>query len=322
MDIPEINLEISKKIQRLSNLYDVEIQVLGREGASKERLDEARIRKEAFAKASKALANYPLPLKDIKPAGIPGVGKSSVEIIKQYLKKGSSDRIDEMEEKYGVMLDKTAEFKKYYGMGPKKAFDMASEFSNLESVPKERLTTQMKTSMKQEDPEGKIITRDVAEEIETKIQNSLEGCTWKLSGSYRRGAQEMGDLDLIVADCDLPKVIKKLKWLLGDQLSQGAAEYKGYTKEGYRIDISTVSEGSYYYALLHSTGSGDFNKLMREKAISFGLLLSQHGLYDRNDKERLFSVKVESEKEIFYALDLKYLPPSKRVKGIAKLEGY
>ena len=106
MDIPEINLEISKKIQRLSNLYDVEIQVLGREGASKERLDEARIRKEAFAKASKALANYPLPLKDIKPAGIPGVGKSSVEIIKQYLKKGSSDRIDEMEEKLNVFGNK------------------------------------------------------------------------------------------------------------------------------------------------------------------------------------------------------------------------
>jgi DNA polymerase lambda len=45
-----------------------------------------------------------------------------------------------------------------------------------------------------------------------------------------------------------------------------------------RIDIKVYPREQYGFALLYFTGSGQFNRELREHALSMGMTLSDHGL--------------------------------------------
>jgi DNA polymerase/3'-5' exonuclease PolX len=76
-----------------------------------------------------------------------------------------------------------------------------------------------------------------------------------------------------------------------------------------RIDVRYMPYNSYYSAILYFTGSKDFNRKMRQIAISMGYKLNEYGLYDENGKP----FTINSEKEIFDILGMEYLIPSKRI---------
>ena len=74
-----------------------------------------------------------------------------------------------------------------------------------------------------------------------------------------------------------------------------------------RIDIRFVPFQSYYSALLYFTGSFQLNREMRQVAKKLGYKLNEYGLY-KNKK----LIKVNSEKDIFDKLKLKYQEPKYR----------
>ena len=89
-------------------------------------------------------------------------------------------------------------------------------------------------------------------------------------------------------------------------------KYMGFSKlldnPPRRIDIRFVPFDSYYSALLYFTGSGDFNKKMRQIAKDKGYKLSEYGLFDKNGKQ----FKVSSERDIFKLLNMEFLVPRLR----------
>ena len=83
--------------------------------------------------------------------------------------------------------------------------------------------------------------------------------------------------------------------------------YKGYINfknNIYRIDIICVKFENYYTALLYFTGSFEFNINMRQIAKKNNYLLNRYGLYFQNKK-----IKINSEKDIFNVLKVKYIMP-------------
>jgi len=60
--------------------------------------------------------------------------------------------------------------------------------------------------------------------------------------------------------------------------------------------------------LLYFTGSKGFNISIRSEARKKGLLLNQHGLFDNKGNR----IPAYTEKEIFDALSVKYVPPNFR----------
>ena len=78
-------------------------------------------------------------------------------------------------------------------------------------------------------------------------------------------------------------------------------------KEVRRIDIRFVPFQSYYSALLYFTGSYQLNQEMRQIAKKLGYKLNEYGLY-KNKK----LIKVNSEKDIFDKLKMKYKEPKYR----------
>ena len=111
--------------------------------------------------------------------------------------------------------------------------------------------------------------------------------------------------------------------------SSGTTKFMGLGKieDYYRhIDIFYYSEKEYPFALLFSTGSGQFNIEMRADAIKKGYSLSEKELvYKDNTKISAEEYKSDigkdypkDEEDIFDFLGLKYIKPENRQSGAIK----
>ena len=107
------------------------------------------------------------------------------------------------------------------------------------------------------------------------------------------------------------------------------ATLPGAKKRVYRhIDIFAYPHLQFAFAILHATGSRDFNIQLRKHALGLGWSLSEHGL--KSVKEELTGVEAEQppptdmiqhkikkpqfteEKDIFRFLDYAYVAPTER----------
>jgi DNA ligase-1 len=164
-----------------------------------------------------------------------------------------------------------------------------------------------------------------------------EGVKMQLVGSYRRKAIDSGDIDILLTSKDseqgkklMTNFIKEL--LKTDNLdaslvfSSGTTKFMGLGKieDYYRhIDIFYYSEKEYPFALLFSTGSGQFNIEMRADAIKKGYSLSEKELvYKDNSKVTTEEYKSDigkdyptEEKDIFDFLGIVYIEPENRQSG-------
>ena len=123
------------------------------------------------------------------------------------------------------------------------------------------------------------------EEIDTlkNIISSILKIKFDICGSYRRGALESGDVDILISqnDGDLKKIVKTLQkhGIIIDSLTtEGSTKFMGIYRindMSRRIDIRMVSPDSYYAAVLYFTGNKNFNVYLRQKAIDNGYTLNE-----------------------------------------------
>ena len=150
------------------------------------------------------------------------------------------------------------------------------------------------------------------------------GVVGSLAGSYRRGKESSGDVDLLLRSDDasvLDQVVTRLTatgYLL-ETLAHGSKKFMGICRlEGgipRRIDILLTTVEEYPYALLTFTGSDKFNVLVRAHAITRGYSLNEHGLKGGV----LPASPLLTEEAILAFLGLKYVKPEDRTETV-KLE--
>ena len=170
-----------------------------------------------------------------------------------------------------------------------------------------------------------------------KMKVKPSGVQIELVGSYRRGAETSGDIDILLTSDDqeegkklMTNFIKEL--LRTDNLdsslvfSSGTTKFMGLGKidNYYRhIDIFYYSKKEYPFALLFSTGSGQFNIEMRADVSKKGYSLSEKELVYKNgvkisEEEYLSDIGKNyptDEKDIFNFLGLVYIEPKDRKSG-------
>jgi DNA polymerase beta len=177
----------------------------------------------------------------------------------------------------------------------------------------------------------KKIPRSEIDNIKILLNNIIKkidkNLIFEICGSYRRGAIESGDIDILISHPNyysnideqkfLAKIVKeltKIKFIIGNLTSKGNTKFMGVCKlENYniarRIDIRVVNYNSFYTSLIYFTGSKNFNVIIRNKALEKNLSLNEYSLTDLNDN----SIKLlTSEKEIFEILNIPYLSPEER----------
>jgi len=164
--------------------------------------------------------------------------------------------------------------------------------------------------------ESERMTRAEAELLANKVSDMLEPYAdfVEVCGSYRRGREDPGDLDVVVIlkeGITLPEIVadlegnyEKYNWL-GEKKTQ-------LVIDGVKVDIKVSTPTGIGAALLYFTGPSGYNIGMRSAAKRKGLKLNEYGLFDRDTNEYLGGA---TEEEIYDLLGRTYKPPEMRAES-------
>lgn len=140
-----------------------------------------------------------------------------------------------------------------------------------------------------------------------------------MAGSYLRGKQQSGDIDLLFQrdpGVSIPSVVNPLiqeGLIIGNLTTEGPEVYRGLLRTNLsdkvrRIDVALSDPDKWVYGLFHATGSARFNQEMSKYAKKMGWKLSRKGLVDNNGT----SLPANTEEDIFRLLGLQYVAPKDR----------
>jgi DNA polymerase (family 10) len=145
----------------------------------------------------------------------------------------------------------------------------------------------------------------------------------EVAGSFRRGRETVGDLDVLVATTSPREVLVDFGAL--PQVER--VLLRGDTKcsvviDGLQVDCRAVAPEQFGAAWQYFTGSQAHNIRLRGMALRLGLTLNEYGVFRIEGGER---VAGETEEDVYATLGLRWIPPEQREdRGeveAARLEG-
>ena len=274
---------------------------------------------------------------DIK--GLPGIGAKIQAKIAEILETGSLQEATDAASAYS--LDAYNALQEVHGIGPAKARDLITKHKILtvdalrteaEKNP-DLLTNSQKIGLQYLDDLKKRIPRAEMEKHETYVRKILpREFEMVVVGSYRRGAANSGDFDVMITSHSLPElaaaaafqdVIEHFEEVgyLKAAFAKGAHKYmgvcripKGHTNR--HIDLLLCKPEEYWYTILYFTGSDVFNVSMRKLCLQKGYSLSEHGLKIVREGAPAPPM-MKSEKDIFDFLGITYVSPEDRNSVLA-----
>lgn len=155
-----------------------------------------------------------------------------------------------------------------------------------------------------------------ADQIATALRHHFADCPslrkLELAGSYRRGKETVGDLDLLVVSDDADTVMDRF----GTFPDIDAVHARGDTKmsvrlsTGLQIDLRVVPDASFGAALQYFTGSKEHNVILRGLAKQRGLRINEYGVFQDET-----AIAGATEEEVYATLNLPAFPPELREGG-------
>ncbi|HTU27000.1 MAG TPA: PHP domain-containing protein, partial [Pirellulales bacterium] len=133
-----------------------------------------------------------------------------------------------------------------------------------------------------------------------------------LAGSYRRGKETVGDLDILTVAADGAAVMDRLGEFAGiEVIGRGGTKMSVRLSNGLQVDLRVVPAESFGAALQYFTGSKDHNVVLRGLAKSRGLKINEYGVFRVNGTEETY-VAGRTEEEVYATLGLPVFPPEIR----------
>ena len=296
---------------------------------------------KAYDKVIKQLQEYNNPLCKIEDLDqFSGIGKSIRTKIDEIFKEGFLQAAENEK----TTVDCLNCFLEVMCIGPVKAKELYLDhhIRSIEELHKHQdlLNDKQKLGLKyysdfiQRIPRAEMIKHDeLISTILTKIDSDIE---FVIAGSYRRGIQTSGDIDILVTHPItikgvLQNVINKLKnanYII-DDFANGTKKYNGVcklqaNKPARRIDIMVTDPSQFAYAVLYFTGSQQFNIWMRKKFLEKNMTLNEFGLKHMKGpkKDQTIDHVFTSEEAILNFLGYHFIPPYHRLEDEVKYESY
>jgi DNA polymerase beta len=318
---------MDKKTLIISKLEDLK-KIYQLDNDKKWNLRALSIAINAIKKYDKEIISGEILQKDLK-----GIGEKISKRIDEILKTGTLQELDNIDSNNyleNILLITgvgNVRAKKWLELGCKNIDDVKNAISNgtIKSTHHIDLGIKYYYDFQQKIPRFEIDTIKII--LTNTIKKIDKYLIFEICGSYRRGATESGDIDILISNPNyhsnieeqkfLTKIVKeltKIKFIIGNLTSKGNTKFMGVCKIdnnniARRIDIRVVDYKSFYTSLIYFTGSKNFNVIIRNKALEKNLSLNEYALTDLNDN----SIKLlTSEEEIFDILNIPYLPPEER----------
>ncbi len=293
---------------------------------------ENRFKIIAYGKAARAIESLKDDIEQIRIEKrletIPGVGKAIAQKVEEYIRTG---KVQAYEELLAETPPGLAELLKISGLGPKTISLLHEKLSvnNLDDLEKaarehrvRRLPrmgpTSEKNILKSIDRYRKRSTRillstsePIVEEILAYLRGmeGLEHIT--PAGSYRRGKETIGDIDILATSSRPADVIAAFVRMpmVEEVLGKGPTKASIIVQETIQVDLRIVEHRSYGTVLQYFTGSKEHNVRLRQVAIDKGYSLSEYSLKRMKDEVDLF---FDREEDVYRALGMQYILPELR----------
>ncbi|MDA7979264.1 MAG: DNA polymerase/3'-5' exonuclease PolX [Pirellulales bacterium] len=308
----------------IAAIFDEMADILDFQGAN-------TFRVRAYRNASRTVKDLGESLAQMRAAGgkfmdIDGIGKDLAEKITTLLEAG---QLQQHQELRAAVPAKVLLMLRIPGLGPRKAAVLYKELgiTTLEMLREachERRVRDLKGfGAKTEDTilkglafvetEEDRIYWSEADIYAQELLQHMRGCMAvrqvEVAGSYRRGKETIGDLDVLVDGNDSELVMDHLGIFPGvdDVLARGETKMSIRLASGIQVDLRVVPEESFGAALQYFTGSKEHNVILRSRAKARGLKINEWGVF-RDDKY----LGGRTEEEIYDAMNLPCMPPELR----------
>jgi DNA polymerase (family 10) len=161
--------------------------------------------------------------------------------------------------------------------------------------------------------DAKTVVDDLLEYM--KVEPAIR--QMEIAGSYRRGRDTIGDLDLLVDATNVKAVMDRFGSFaqVQETIARGETKMAVRLVSGLQIDLRVVPAESFGAALQYFTGSKEHNVIMRGRAKQQGLKVSDWGVFriedlDGEPKETYIAGRTEGE--VYAAVGLPWFPPEMR----------
>jgi len=310
------NASLSKLFEQMADIMEIR--------------GEDRFRINTYRKVGRIINDLPTDVETLFKNGqlhkIPGIGKSSLTKIKEFIETG---RITAHQQLLSGIPRELLELLQIPSMGPK---GVKAVYEKLKVTSIAELKKAIESGKVAELPgfgkkKAEVIAKgieflksstgrirlDQALEAAQVVGNFLEGLAGvekiQPAGSLRRRAETIGDVDILVTADKGRQIIKSFTQADFVQHVIGAGSTKGSAivlteTAGVHVDVRVVPKKSFGAASQYFTGSKQHNVRLREIAVKKKLKLNEYGLFKGKKM-----VAGRNEKEIYSKLGLDYIEP-------------
>ena len=288
-------------------------------------------RVRAYRQAARTVEACPEPLAErhgdpARPlTDLPGIGDDLAGKIGQLLDSG---RIDLLEQLRAELPSTVLDLLRVPGLGPKRASQLYKELGIAtldqlrEACEAQRIRGLKGFGAKTEETiaagiavalqsQQRILWYEAEQIVVPLIRHFTESATTRQmapAGSFRRGKDTVGDLDLLAVARDGAALMDRLAAYAGVEAVLARGDTKMSVRcRGTQIDLRIVPEESFGAALQYFTGSKEHNIVLRHRAKQHGLKINEYGVF--RDEQYIAG---RTEEDVYAALGLPWIPPELR----------
>jgi DNA polymerase (family 10) len=262
---------------------------------------------------------------------MPGIGKAVAEKCTTLAATGKLPQLEKLLEE---IPESTLAMLRIPGMGPKKAAMLYKELgiTTLEQLKAACEAGQVRKlkGFAQKTEQAILDGLEIAEsagkrrywaevdELAHALKQHLSQCPaieqLEFAGSYRRGKETVGDLDILVVARDEQQAMDCLEQHsdVANIMVRGSTKMSVRLENGLQVDMRVVPAESFGAALQYFTGSKEHNVQLRGRAKAQGLKINEYGVFKLHKDGQEEYVAGVTEEDVYAALKLPLFPPELR----------
>lgn len=311
----------------IANVFDELAELLEFKG-------ENPFRIRAYTQGAKAIRDLDESVADIvadpdrKLSDLAGIGKTLAEKTETLLETGSLPQLEKLREEVPEILMQMA---RVPGLGAKKAAKLhksleINSLADLRAACESGAVADLKGFGKKTAESilgGLVIAEQAAQRIRwaqgdqlaQSIGKHMEGCKgiekMQWAGSYRRGRETIGDLDLLIVASDRTAAMDHLESYpdKSQTIARGDTKISIRVGKAFQVDMRCVDTNQFGAALQYFTGSQAHNVHARRIAKDRGLKINEYGVFNVDDDSQVAGA---NEQDVYAAIGLPWIPPELR----------
>lgn len=320
-------------------VHNEDIAVIFDEMADLLEIEDANpFRVRAYRNAARTLRGLGQEVSSLVAAGedltrLAGIGKDLAAKIVEILNTGHAKALDKLHKEVPASLEALL---KIPGLGPKrvkalyqelhiktlKQLESAARRGRLQELPgfgaktEQRILETISAHRSSEKRFLHHVARQYAEPLVAYLHAVAGVQEVVVAGSYRRGQETVGDLDILVTTSENSSVMEQFVHYdeVQEVVSKGSTRATVFLRSGLQVDLRVVAQQSFGAALHYFTGSKAHNILIRRLGQQRGLKINEYGIF-KGEKR----VDGDTELSVFKAVGLPFIPPELR-QGHGEIE--